>query len=107
MKKKIENNYPDSLLTSAEMVHGDDAKIRYVKPLRVAMHRFLYKELKKYVPETILIYLCMERWDVWDKVFGSHPESVGHLDYLFAKSLYERFGLGAEQPKKEHYPRNA
>jgi spore photoproduct lyase len=107
MKKKIENNYPDSRLTSAEMVHGDDAKIRYVKPLRVAMYRHLYTELKKYVPENSLIYLCMERWDVWDKVFGSHPESVGHLDYLFAKSLYERFGLGAEQPKTEHYLENA
>ena len=107
MKKKIENNYPDSRLTSAEMVHGDDAKIRYVKPLRVAMYRFLYNELKKYVSESNLIYLCMERWDVWDKVFGSHPESVGHLDYLFAKSLYERFGLGAEHPKIERYLRNA
>lgn len=107
MKKKIENNYPDSRLTSAEMVLGDDAKIRYVKPLRVAMYRFLYKELQKYVPENSLIYLCMERWDVWDKVFGSHPDSVEHLDYLFAQSLYERFGLGAGQPKKECYMRNA
>jgi spore photoproduct lyase len=107
MKKKIENNYPNSRLTSAEMVLGDDAKIRYVKPLRVAMYRFLYQELKKHVQGNSLIYLCMERWDVWDKVFYSHPESIGHLDYLFAKSLYERFGLGAGQPKKERYMKNA
>ena len=103
MKKKIENNYPDSRLTSAEMVLGDDAKIRYVKPLRVAMYRYLYNELRQYISVDTLIYLCMERWDVWDKVFGSHPESVGHLDFLFAESLHTRFGLGPEQPKKERY----
>ena len=107
MKKKIENNYPDSRLTSAEMVLGDDAKIRYVKPLRVALYRFLYAQLKNYVPENSLIYLCMERWDVWEKVFGSHPESVEHLDFLFAQSLYKRFCMGSEQPKRERYTNNA
>jgi spore photoproduct lyase len=106
MKKKIENNYPDSRLTSAEMVLGDDAKIRYVKPLRVAMYRYLYRELRKYCAENILIYLCMERWDVWDKIFGGHPESVEHLDFLFAQSLYTRFGLGPVQPEKECYINN-
>jgi spore photoproduct lyase len=103
MKKKIENNYPDSRITSAELVHGDDAKIRYVKPLRVEMYRFLYSELKKFVSEDNLIYLCMERWDVWDKVFGSHPDSVEHLDFIFARSLYERYGIGAENPESEQY----
>lgn len=102
MKKKIENNYPESRLTCAEMVLGDDAKMRYVKPVRVEMYRFLYGEIKKYISKENLVYLCMERWDVWDKVFGYHPESIGHLDYLFARSLYERYGLG-EKPEKENY----
>jgi spore photoproduct lyase len=106
MKKKIENNYPESRITCAEMVIGDDAKIRYVKPLRAKMYRFLYRELKKYVSEKNLIYLCMERWDVWDKVFGSHPDSIEHLDFIFAKSLYERFGLGAGRPEKDQYLKN-
>ncbi len=53
--------------------------------------------------ENNLIYLCMERWDVWDKVFGFHPDSIGHLDYLFAKSLSERYGLIEEPPKRELY----
>ncbi len=103
MRKKIENNYPGSRLTCAEMVSGDDAKVRYVKPLRVSMYKRLYDELKKYIPDENLIYLCMERWDVWDKVFGYHPDTPGHLDYLFAKSLYERYGLGTESPKREQY----
>ncbi len=103
MKKKIENNYPDSRLTSAEMVLGDDAKVRYVKPLRVQMYELLNEELNKHISQINLVYLCMERWDVWDKVFGYHPESIGHLDYIFARSLYERYGIGAEPPDIKHY----
>jgi len=103
MKKKIENNYPDSRLTYAEMVIGDDAKMRYVKPVRVEMYQTLYGELKKYISKENIVYLCMERWDVWDKVFGYHPESIGHLDYLFARSLYERYGLGGGPPVRGKY----
>lgn len=107
MKKKIENNYPDSRLTSAEMVLGDDAKVRYVKPLRVKMYQHLYSELNKYIREDNLTYLCMERWDVWDKVFGYHPDSIGHIDYLFAESLYERYGLTNEPPQRVLYEENS
>jgi len=102
MKKKIENNYPESRLTYAEMVLGDDAKMRYVKPVRVEMYRSLYVEIRKYISQENLVYLCMERWDVWDKVFGYNPGSAGQLDYLFAKSLYERYGIG-ERPEKKNY----
>jgi spore photoproduct lyase len=103
MKKKIENNYPDSMLTCAEMVLGDDAKVRYVKPLRVRMYKLLYDTLRKQVLRENLIYLCMERWDVWNRVFGYYPDSVGHLDYLFAQSLYERYRLIEKPPQRALY----
>jgi spore photoproduct lyase len=103
MKRKIENNYPESGITSAEMVAGDDAKVRYVKPLRFEMYRHLYSVLKKHITEENLVYLCMERWDVWEKVFGWWPESIEHLDYIFAKSLYNRYGLGVRPPLYEDY----
>jgi spore photoproduct lyase len=106
MKKKMENNYPESRLTCAEMVLGDDAKVRYVKPLRIKMYRLLYHALSKKVRNDNLIYLCMERWDVWEKVFGNHPETIEHLDFLFAQSLYERSGLGDSLPERELYEKN-
>jgi len=93
MKKKMENSYPDSMLTCAEMVLGDDAKTRYVKPLRVNMYKLLHSALRRYISANDLIYLCMERWDVWDKVFGYHPDSIGHLDHFFATSLRKRLRL--------------
>jgi spore photoproduct lyase len=103
MKKKIENNYPDSSLTCAEMVVGDDAKVRYVKPLRLQMYKHLYSQLANHISDNNLVYLCMERWDMWEKVFGYRPESNGHLDYIFAKSLYERYGLGKKKPVSDDY----
>ncbi len=103
MKKKMENNYPCSRLTCGEMVLGDDAKVRYVKPLRVYMYQYLYSKLKKYISDPILVYLCMERWDVWDKVFGYHPDSTEHIDYLFAQSLYDRYGFMESPPVRKNY----
>jgi spore photoproduct lyase len=103
MKKKIENNYPDSRLTCDEMVLGDDSKVRYVKPLRIGMYRHLNNVLNRYINKDNLVYLCMERWDMWDRVFGYHRSSADYLDYLFAKSLFERFGIGPGIPQLEDY----
>ncbi len=103
MKKKIENNYPDSKLTSAEMISGDDGKMRYVKPLRLKMYKLLYNEMKKYLRKDNLVYFCMERWDVWESIMGCHPRSIGQLDYLFAKSLYERYSLTEFPPEQKLY----
>jgi spore photoproduct lyase len=103
MKRLIEINHPSTKITLSEMVTGDDGKMRYVKPLRVQMYRLLYEELMKYLSGNSIVYLCMERWDVWDRVFGYYPESIGHLDWIFASSLYSRFSLGVEKPEREKY----
>ncbi len=95
MKKTIETNFPKSLITSAEMVTGPDGKVRYVKPLRVEMYKRMYGYLRKSFGDGPFIYLCMERTDVFEKVFGQAPSSTDHLDYLMNESLYRRFGLEA------------
>jgi spore photoproduct lyase len=104
MKKQIEDNFPRSRLTSAEMVLGGDGKVRYVKPLRVKMMTRLVDAIRKYGGDDPFIYLCMERWDVWQKVLGYAPASIDHLDYLITKSLYDRFpGLVHARPVLEQY----
>jgi len=107
MKRLIEINHPSTNITLAEMVVGDDGKMRYVKPIRVQMYRLLYEELMKYLSGDSIVYLCMERWDVWDKVFGYHPKSIGHLDWLFATSLHRRFSIGVKEPERERYEKIA
>lgn len=103
MKKKIENNYPQSRLTCAEMVSGDDAKVRYVKPVRIEMYRLILHEIHRYLRGDMPVYLCMERPDMWENIFGHCPGSVYELDFLFAKSLYERFGMGETKPGRADY----
>ena len=86
------------------MVEGDDNKVRYIKPLRLEMYQHLYADLKRHNADTSLIYFCMERSDIWRRIFGYVPESIGHLDYLFADSLYTRFPyLNMTKPKKALY----
>jgi spore photoproduct lyase len=108
MKKHIEDNFPNSKLTSAEMTLGGDGKVRYVKPLRVDMFTHLYNAIRTYGGDDPFVYLCMERWDVWEKVLGYAPKSIGHLDYLITKSLFERFpGLVHVPPVLEQYLKEA
>ena len=116
MKKKMEENFPKSTITAEEMVLGDDGKMRYVKPKRVEMYDYFFKLLKQklnlsdlspkndfsiYKP---LIYYCMERWDIWDHTFGNHPKSIQELDFLFAKSIYQRYPNTFNiEPKQDIY----
>ncbi len=109
MKRTIEQNFPGSRLTTAEMVAGPDGKMRYVKPMRVEMYRHLYQTIQACTPaeERPFVYLCMERWDMWDKVLGYHPRSIGHLDYLMVRSLEQRFpGLVHQSPELALYDAN-
>ncbi len=104
MKKKIENNYPASRITSAELVLGDDNKLRYPRPLREEMYRHLLECLKDAGASECFTYLCMERPNVWENVFGRAPKSIGHLDYLIARSVYQRFPKACSTPpEKEPY----
>lgn len=91
MKKTLEINFPDSKITAQEMITGDDNKMRYVKPIRQQMYAHLIKYLKKYGSDEVFIYLCMERWNMWERIFGRSPASPEHLDSLITKSLLKRF----------------
>ena len=90
-KRLMHINYPGSRIASEEMVLGPDRKLRYVKDFRIAMYQLLYSQLLKHQANKSLIYLCMERWDMWEKILGKSPSSIGHLDYLFAESLSQRY----------------
>ncbi len=104
MKKVVEDNFPGSRITSAEMVLGGDGKVRYIKPLRTALYRLLYQAIRDYGGDEIFVYLCMERWDMWRRIFGDRPKSTDHLDYLITDSLYRRFpGLVHQRPERSLY----
>ncbi len=104
MKGIMELNYPESRAADSEMVLGPDGKMRYVKPLRLAMYRTLLSEIEVNRTAPFLVYFCMERWDVWLRLLEWQPQDIGDLDFHFAMSLYERFpGLVHCKPERELY----
>mgnify|MGYP002863014072 CR=1 FL=1 len=103
-EKLMENNFPGNHLTKVETVLGSDNKVRYVKPHRIEMYRHMRSMLEPYIKNDVLVYLCMERWDMWEKIMGFNPGSIGDLDYLFADSFHRRFpGIVPEKPNRELY----
>ena len=103
-KRLIENNFRGSKLTCQEMVKGSDNKVRYVKPLRIEMYTKMFNKMRELWGATPLIYLCMERWDMWDKIMDIQPRSIGELDYMFADHFHRFFPVVNPQiPNLELY----
>jgi len=108
MKKLVVANYPKSTITTPEMVLGGDGKVRYVKPLRLELYRRVVEAIRAHTQGDDLLYLCMERWDVWQRILGVEPSSSAHLDYLIAESLHRRFPeILAEPPDRVAYEHDA
>ena len=56
------------------------------------------------IPDRPILYFCMERDDIYNKVIGDSPKSIPELDYLFARNAYKRFGIeGMSLPEKTDY----
>ncbi len=79
LKQVIRRRFPKSPLPFGELVAGEDGKLRYFKPVRVE----IYRQMKSWIGEVdpdVPIYLCMEKPDVWAKVFGRIPEDEPSLE---------------------------
>jgi len=95
----IRRRHPKSRIVTGESFPGDDGKLRYIKPLRVEMYRSLLNSLKKYGGDDLFVYLCMERKDVWEKVYGNAsetPRNSGDLDRMFHENLKRKWSVDGE-----------
>ncbi|MBN1255744.1 MAG: DNA photolyase [Deltaproteobacteria bacterium] len=86
LKQVAQERFPTSRIFSGELIRGEDGKLRYLKPLRVAMYRHMVSWLRSYDAE-LFIYLCMERDDVWQEVFGTSPGSTAGLNSWFEERV--------------------
>jgi len=103
LKDKIAARHPLTRIIYAELVRGRDGKLRYPRPLRVALYRSLYRRLTA-ISNPPFIYFCMESPEVWEEVTGAAPADNPELDFRFAVSLYQRFpGLMKEPPRLTDY----
>ncbi|MCP4664123.1 MAG: DNA photolyase [bacterium] len=98
MKETMEGRFPRSRLPHGDLIRGNDGKLRYPRPLRVEMYRWIVDELRRLGvrrEEGPVVYLCMETPDVWKKVFGGSPPTREELDRRFSASYRRRFARGS------------
>jgi len=75
MKRTIEDRFAETALTCGELVRSWDGKMRYFRPIRVAMYRRMLQWIRARAPD-VTVYLCMESPQVWHDVFGWAPSRV-------------------------------
>jgi spore photoproduct lyase len=86
LKQVAERRFPHSRIFSGELVPGEDGKLRYIKPLRIKLYRRMAEWLRAH-DQGLFIYLCMERRDVWQEVFGTTPGSTEGLNRSFEQRV--------------------
>lgn len=92
LKSIIARRFPDSKIPYGEFIIGLDSKLRYFKPLRIALFKMMVDRIKALAPE-VLTYLCMEDDEVWQKAFGFVPAEKGGLPHMLDKSAINHCGL--------------
>lgn len=69
LKEIMKRRFPKSALPYGELILAEDGKFRYFKPIRVEMYQALVGWIEEFGQGTT-VYACMERPQVWQKVFG-------------------------------------
>lgn len=65
----VELYHPNTGIFAEEFYPCPDGKIRYFRPLREELYRFIWDEIKKRYPKAV-VYMCMESLDVWERLVG-------------------------------------
>lgn len=65
----VELYHPNTGIFAEEFYACSDGKIRYFRPLREELYRFIWDEVKKRYPEAV-VYMCMESPEVWERLVG-------------------------------------
>jgi spore photoproduct lyase len=82
LKPIIRKRHPETAILDGEFITGLDGKVRYFKPIRIALYDFMRQNLEKWHADSGL-YLCMESDEIWRKSMGWSPkDSNGLKGYL-------------------------
>lgn len=95
LKKVIERRFPQSKIPYGEFITGLDNKMRYFKPLRIALYQRIVQAFQQYAPGTLLYY-CMEDDGVWRNTLGFTPEEKGGIARMLDQSAIQLCGLNAK-----------
>ncbi len=94
LKQIIARRFPDSTIPYGEFITGLDGKMRYFKPLRIALYKKVAARIKMLAPQ-VLIYYCMEDDRVWSQTLGFIPEEKGGLPAMLDQAAIRVCNLEA------------
>lgn len=96
LKAIVQRRFPGSRFVYGEFIPGPDGKMRYPEPLRVE----LFSKMKEWIHahwersslplERLPLYLCMESYSVWEKVFGHAPRCRADVAQRLDDSIIQR-----------------
>ena len=92
LKAIVARRFPDSTIAYGEFITGLDNKMRYFKPLRIALYRKMVQWIRDAAPD-VTLYYCMEDDDVWEKTMGMVPPPDGGLGRMLDNSAVKICGL--------------
>ena len=92
LKEIIQKRFPESTIVYGEFIQGLDRKMRYFKPLRIALYKAIIETIRESAPD-VLIYFCMEDDEVWRKSMGFLPSEKGSLSTMLDESAKFHCGL--------------
>lgn len=92
LKAVVQTRFPDSKIVYGEFVPGLDGKMRYFKPLRLALYRQIVSRIRQTAPG-VTAYFCMEDDDIWQKCFGLVPGDQGGLPKMLDQAAKRVCGL--------------
>jgi len=78
LKPIIHKRHPETAILDGEFITGLDGKVRYFKPIRIALYQFMRQNLEKWHSDSGL-YLCMESDEIWRKSMGWSPKDSNGL----------------------------
>lgn len=69
LRDVMRKRFPSSPLAVGELVPCEDGKLRYVKPIRRRMYQQVLGWIREFSQDRTRVYACMERPEVWRRVF--------------------------------------
>jgi spore photoproduct lyase len=91
LKAIIRKRHPRSPILNGEFILGLDGKIRYFKPIRMELYRFMKELLDTWYPD-LGLYLCMESDEVWKSSMGWSPQTSAGLRRYLDRRVVTFFG---------------
>ncbi len=82
LRDTMRSRFPGSFLPLGELVPCPDGKLRYAKSIRTRMYLRVLEWIRARASASTGLYACMERPEVWSRVFQTSPPADSEIGEL-------------------------